>query len=113
VKEPWVLQPEDCGPSENPYTEKWQFDSLRCLSFFAYNGGDCGTCISVCSWNKIDAWQHDVARIATQVPLLRDAARKFDEWFGYNGPVDPDERVESGYITNAVKDFWNGVEPLK
>ncbi|WP_018307567.1 reductive dehalogenase [Desulfitobacterium hafniense] len=113
VKDPWVLQPEDCTPSENPYTEKWQFDSQRCLSFFAYNGGDCGSCIAVCSWNKIDAWQHDVARIATQIPLVQDAARKFDEWFGYNGPVNPEERIESGYIANMVKDFWKDTEPTK
>ncbi|MCM1566127.1 MAG: reductive dehalogenase [Dehalobacter sp.] len=112
-KEARVLQPEDCGPSENPYTEKWHVDSHRCLSFFAYNGGDCGNCISVCSWNKIDQWQHDVARIATQIPLVQDAARKFDEWFGYNGPVNPEERIESGYVANMVKDFWKDTEPTK
>ncbi|MEA5071894.1 MAG: hypothetical protein VB043_08200, partial [Petrimonas sp.] len=60
-----------------------------------------------------ETWNHDVARIATQIPLLQDAARKFDEWFGYNGPVNPEERLESGYVQNMVKDFWNNPEPVK
>ncbi|TCX51681.1 reductive dehalogenase [Dehalobacter sp. 14DCB1] len=112
-KEARILQREDCGPSESPYTLKWEVDSHRCNSFWAYNGGDCGNCISVCSWNKIDQWNHDVARIATQIPLVQDAARKFDEWFGYNGPVNPEERIESGYVANMVKDFWKDTEPTK
>jgi len=112
-KEARIMQPEDCGPSESPYTMKWHVDSHRCNSFFAYNGGDCGNCIAVCSYNKIDQWQHNVARIATQVPLVQDAARKFDEWFGYNGPVNPEERIESGYVANMVKDFWKDTEPTK
>lgn len=112
-KEPRVLKPEDCGVSENPYTEKWHVDALRCNSFWAYNGGDCGNCIAVCSWNKIGQWNHDVARIATQVPLVQDMARKFDEWFGYNGPVVPEERIESGYVAGMVHDFWNNIEPIK
>ncbi|NBJ14521.1 MAG: reductive dehalogenase [Dehalobacter sp. 4CP] len=112
-KEAKVLQPEDCGPSEVPYTLKWEVDAHRCNSFWAYNGNDCGVCIAVCSWNKIGQWNHDIARIATQVPLVQDAARKFDEWFGYNGPVDPEERIESGYVKNKVNDFWNNMEPIK
>ncbi len=112
-KDPKVLQPEDCEASENPYTEKWYVDSERCGSFWAYNGSPCVNCVAVCSWNKIETWNHDVARIATQIPLLQDAARKFDEWFGYNGPVNPDERLESGYVQNMVKDFWNNPESIK
>jgi len=112
-KDARVLQPEDCGTSEVPYTEKWHVDAHRCNSFWAYNGGDCGNCIAVCSWNKIEQWNHDVARIATQIPLVQDAARKFDEWFGYNGPVNPEERIESGYVKNKVNDFWNNTEPIK
>ncbi|TCX51690.1 reductive dehalogenase [Dehalobacter sp. 14DCB1] len=112
-KEARVLQPEDCGTSEAPYTEKWHVDAHRCHSFWSYNGNDCGNCIAVCSWNKIGQWNHDVARIATQIPLVQDAARKFDEWFGYNGPVNPEERIESGYVKNKVNDFWNSTEPIK
>jgi epoxyqueuosine reductase len=110
--DPKVLQPEDCGVSENPYTEKWDMNFERCVSWYAYNGG-CSNCIAVCSWNKIKQWNHDVARIATQVPLLQDVARKFDEWFGYNGPVDPDERIGGSYIANMTNDFWNTPEPIK
>ncbi|NBJ14550.1 MAG: reductive dehalogenase [Dehalobacter sp. 4CP] len=109
---PKILQPEDCGTSENPYTEKWEVNFERCISWFAHNAG-CSNCIAVCSWNKIKQWNHDIARISTQVPLLKDAARKFDEWFGYNGPVDSAERIESGYIANMTLDFWNTLEPIK
>ncbi|AGA68909.1 reductive dehalogenase [Desulfitobacterium dichloroeliminans LMG P-21439] len=112
-KDPKVLQPGDCEESENPYTEKWHVDSNRCGSFWAYNGGLCANCVAVCSFNKIETWNHDVARIATRIPLLQDAARKFDEWFGYSGPVNPDERLESGYVQNMVKDFWNNPESIK
>ncbi|AFV02698.1 MULTISPECIES: reductive dehalogenase [unclassified Dehalobacter] len=112
-KDPKVLQPEDVEVSENPYTEKWYVDSERCGSFWAYNGSPCVNCVAVCSWNKVETWNHDVARIATRIPLLQDAARKFDEWFGYNGPVNPDERLESGYVQNMVKDFWNNPESIK
>ncbi|QHA01360.1 reductive dehalogenase [Dehalobacter restrictus] len=112
-KDPKVLQPEDCEVSESPYTEKWYVDGTRCGSYWAYNGGPCANCVAVCSWNKLETWNHDVARIATQIPLLQDAARKFDEWFGYNGPVNPEERLESGYVQNMVKDFWNNPEPVK
>ncbi|TCX51697.1 reductive dehalogenase [Dehalobacter sp. 14DCB1] len=112
-KEARVLQPQDCGTSEVPYTLKWHVDAHRCHSFWAYNSGECGNCIAVCSWNKIGQWNHDIARIATQVPLVQDAARKFDEWFGYNGPVNPEERIESGYVTNMVNDFWSDTEPTK
>ncbi len=112
-KDPKVLQPGDCEESENPYTEKWHVDGERCGSFWTYNGSPCANCVAVCSWNKLETWNHDVARIATQIPLIQDAARKFDEWFGYNGPVNPDERLESGYVQNMVKDFWNNPESIK
>jgi len=112
-KEAKVLQPEDCGVSENPYTDKWHVDAVRCASFWANNCTSCSTCVGVCSWNKLKTWNHDVARIATQIPLVQDAARKFDEWFGYGGPVNADERVSSGYITNKVRDFWNNPEPIR
>jgi hypothetical protein len=42
--------------------------------------------------------------------LIKHAARKFDEWFGYNGPVDPGERL-NGFVQNRVEDFWNNPEP--
>lgn len=112
-KDPKVLQPEDCEVAENPYTEKWHLDSNRCGSFWAYNGDPCNNCVAVCSYNKVETWNHDVARVATQIPLLQDAARKFDEWFGYNGPVNPEERLESGYVQNMVTDFWNNPESIK
>jgi len=112
-KEAKVLQPEDCGVSNNPYTDKWNVDADRCNSFWAYNCSTCANCIAVCSWNKLKTWNHDVARIATRIPVVQNAARKFDEWFGYGGPVDPEERISSGYVTNRVRDFWNNPEPIR
>ncbi|RJE48652.1 MULTISPECIES: reductive dehalogenase [unclassified Dehalobacter] len=112
-KEARVIQPEDCGPSENPYVEKWHVDAARCNSFWGLNCTSCSNCVAVCSWNKLKTWNHDVARIATQVPVVQNAARKFDEWFGYGGPVDPDERISSGYVTNKVRDFWNNPDLIK
>ncbi|RJE48650.1 MULTISPECIES: reductive dehalogenase [unclassified Dehalobacter] len=110
-KEARIQTPEESGDSIAAYTEKWQVDPGRCLSWMGYNAG-CSNCIAVCSWNKIKQWNHDVARIATQIPLVQDAARKFDEWFGYGGPVNAEERIESGYCTNLVKDFWNNLDPI-
>ncbi|WP_368292913.1 reductive dehalogenase [Dehalobacter sp. TBBPA1] len=112
-KEAKVLQPEDCGVSNNPYTDKWHVDPIRCNSFWSYNYSTCANCISVCSWNKLKTWNHDVARIATKIPVVQNAARKFDEWFGYGGPVDPEERISSGYVENKVRDFWNNPDPIR
>ncbi|MDR1184491.1 MAG: reductive dehalogenase [Coriobacteriales bacterium] len=111
AKDMHMVQPEECNDSMNPYTEKWTVDPYRCNAFAAYNGGDCGNCIAVCSWNKIESWNHDVVRIATKIPLIQDVARKFDEWFGYGGPVVPEERIESGYVTRMVQEFWADTEP--
>jgi len=85
--------------------EKWFVNGERCLAFWAYNGADCGTCISVCPYNKIDEWHHDLAKLMTLTPfkpLLRD----LDEIFGYGGPVEPEVRIESKYLKDAVHDFW-------
>lgn len=111
AKEPFMVQPEDCNISMNPYTEKWPVDPYRCGAYFAYCGHDCGNCVAVCSWNKIESWNHDIARIATQIPVIQDVARKFDEWFGYGGPTSPEERLDSGYVSNMVTDFWKDTEP--
>jgi len=88
--------------------EKWFMNPERCMSFWTYNGGDCGTCISVCPYNKIDEWHHDLAKLVTLTPfkpLLRD----LDELFGYGGPVEPEERFESKHLKDTVHDFWTKI----
>lgn len=111
IDKPRVSKPEDCGQSENPYKETWGLQAERCLCGKAYTSG-CTNCVAVCSWNKLKSWNHDVARLALKLPLIKDAARKFDEWFGYNGPVDNAERL-NGYTTRMAEDFWNNPDPLQ
>jgi reductive dehalogenase len=86
--------------------EKWFCNSVRCLAFWAYNGADCATCISVCPYNKIEEWHHQLSMIMTLTPF-KPLLRSLDEWFGYGGPISPDERFDSKYIHDAVDDFWN------
>lgn len=88
--------------------EKWFVNGERCLSFWSYSGADCGTCISVCPYNKIDEWHHDLVKLTTLTPF-KPLLRSMDEWFGYGGPVEPDVRLESKYLKDAVNDFWNKI----
>jgi reductive dehalogenase len=85
--------------------EKWFVNGERCVSFWAYNGGDCGTCISVCPYNKIDEWHHDLSKLMTLTPF-KPLLRSLDEFFGYGGPIEPEVRLESKYLKDAVNDFW-------
>jgi epoxyqueuosine reductase len=85
--------------------EKFFVNAERCYGYWSHSGTDCGTCVSVCPYNKIDDWHHDLTKIATLTPfkpLLRD----FDEWFGYGGPID-ESRTKSKWFKDAVTDFWN------
>jgi len=96
------------GKSNITGVEKWFVNGTRCFSYWNYIGFGCGTCISVCPYNKIDEWHHDLAKLMTLTPfkpLLRD----LDELFGYGGPVEPEERLESKYLKDAVYDFWANI----
>ncbi|PAB55691.1 reductive dehalogenase [Anaeromicrobium sediminis] len=88
--------------------EKWFINGERCLAFWAYNGGDCGTCIAVCPYNKIDEWHHDLSKVMTLTPF-KPLLRSMDEWFGYGGPVEADVRLESKYLKDAINDFWDKI----
>ncbi len=88
--------------------EKWFVNAERCNAFWGYNGGDCGTCISVCPYNKIDEWHHDLSKLMTLTPF-KPLLRSMDEMFGYGGPVEPEERIESKYLKDAINDFWEKV----
>ncbi|HSQ87734.1 reductive dehalogenase [Romboutsia sp.] len=85
--------------------EKWFVNGERCLSFWSYNEAACGTCVSVCPYNKIDEWHHDLSKLMTLTPF-KPLLRSLDEMFGYGGPIEPDVRLESKYLTDAVDDFW-------
>lgn len=105
LKEGMVFDTGVVGKSNITEVDKWFCNGERCFSFWNYNENGCGTCIAVCPYNKIDEWHHDLTKLVTLTPfkpLLRD----LDEWFGYGGPVDADERMESKYLRDAVRDFW-------
>jgi ferredoxin len=52
------------------------------------NGSACGVCLTVCPYNKLDSWHHDLAEMVVSVPVGRDIARELDDFFGY-GKSDP------------------------
>lgn len=76
--------------------KKWSINSEKCFEFWSESGGSCGSCIAVCPYNKLDEWHHDLAKLATVTPGVRNIARSFDELFGYG----------KTYNEKAVEEFW-------
>lgn len=68
--------------SNNQGTKKWYVDAEKCFQFWAENGGDCGSCIACCPYNKKDEWHHQLSSAMTRTPA-RPVLRYFDELFGY------------------------------
>ncbi len=80
--------------------DKWFNDAEKCFAFWAENGSECGLCISVCPYNKIDEWHHKVAQVSAEIPGLRNVARHLDEIFGYQkGIIDKKDLTEYWYKT--------------
>lgn len=77
---------------------KWQNDGQKCLTNWnlPFGGAECGLCITVCPYNKLKEWNHDLAKVVTRVPGLNGLARYFDEFFGYGGVADD----------QTIADFW-------
>ena len=82
--------------SNNPGVKKWCIDAEKCFAFWAKNGGDCGSCIASCPYNKIDEWHHGVARLGTVMPGAKSVLRSMDELFGYGKTYDE----------KAITYFW-------
>ncbi len=80
--------------------DKWYNNHQKCMSFWGENWGECGVCISVCPYNKIDMWHHDAAKVITKVPVLRKLARSFDEVFGYGKAGD--EKLMKSYWKRRI-----------
>ena len=82
----------DYAWSSNPGAHLFYNDMKKCFEFWVDNGGDCGSCISVCPYNKPDFWHHDfVDSIQTLVPgPVHALMREFDILFGYGHVDDPD-----------------------
>lgn len=80
------------------WVEKWQNNAQKCLISWnlTAGGAECGLCITVCPYNKIEFWHHDLAKVITRIPVLNNVARYFDEFFGYGGVADD----------QTIADFW-------
>lgn len=76
--------------------KKWSADGEKCLAFWREIGASCSNCIASCPYNKLEEWHHDLAKIATVTPGLRNVARSLDELFGY-GKV---------FNEKPMRDFW-------
>ena len=97
-KVPRVTDPENQVPnrSVNSGVMKWYNDNQKCLSFWLDNTIECANCVACCPYNKLDTWNHDLAKVATKVPVLQRITRYLDEMFGYG---------EVGSLKNQ-KQFW-------
>lgn len=85
--------------SNNPGVEKWAVDAEKCFEFWCKNGGDCGTCITSCPYNKPEFWHHKmVDKLTALMPgPVHSFMREMDIVFGYGNTYDK----------KAVKKFWN------
>jgi len=96
VEDEPTVKPPITSISSHPGVTKWYQDNEKCFSQWERGGASCGICLSVCPYNKLDTWVHDLAKIVVGVPVGRDIARQMDDAFGY-GEIKP-ENVEA---------FWN------
>lgn len=81
--------------SNNPGVKKWCIDAEKCYQFWSDNGGDCGSCIASCPYNKIDEWHHRFTRSIAKTPA-KPVLRYLDDAFGYG-------KIENKQL--AI-DFW-------
>jgi reductive dehalogenase len=91
-------QESDTGTkSSNTGVLKWYQNAEHCMAQWDRNGASCSVCLRVCPFNKLDTWNHQMARTLATLPVGRDVARQLDDLFGY-GKANPAE--------NAAY-FWN------
>lgn len=81
--------------SNNPGVKKWCVDAEKCYQFWSDNGGDCGSCIASCPYNKIDEWHHRFTRSIATTPA-KPFLRYMDDAFGYG-------KIENKQL---ALDFW-------
>lgn len=86
--------------SNNPGADKWYNDHHKCLAFWGESWSECGVCISVCPYNKIEMWHHDLAKLVTRVPGLNSVARYLDAIFGYGKAYS--EKLMSAYWKRRI-----------
>ena len=88
-----TVKPTVSSISSNPGVRKWYQDNEKCFSQWERLGTGCGVCITVCPYNKIENWVHDLSRMVVGAPIGRDIARQLDDAFGY-GKMGP-QHVDS------------------
>lgn len=90
-------KPTMSGPSLSNCNgvEKWYVDAEKCIEMWGKNGGDCGSCIASCPYNKLPVWNHKLAELATKTPA-RPVLKNFDDWFGYG----------KTYNKKEIEGFW-------
>jgi ferredoxin len=74
--------------------ERWPTDVQKCTSMRVGNqkGASCGTCLTVCPWNKPYTPLHRfVGTMVRRSSLARSLAVWADDWFGY-GKADPTKK---------------------
>jgi len=88
-------EPKTNSISSHPGVKKWYQNNETCAGYWEKLGMGCSICLSVCPYNKLDTWVHDVSKIAVGIPVGRDIARQLDDAFGY-GNIKP----------KNVEEFW-------
>ena len=91
-----TFEPDTGSKSSHPGVRRWYQNNERCLAQWARLGTGCGVCLTVCPYNKLDSWHHDLAEMIVSVPVGRDVARVMDDMFGY-GKMTPENNEY----------FWN------
>lgn len=86
------------GPtiSNNPGVLKWYINPEKCHQFWGENGGDCGSCIASCPYNKPDMWHHRLSTAMATALSGTPAAPlmpKLDIFFGY-GKVSDQKAID-------------------
>lgn len=84
-------EPKTGSISSHPGVKKWFQNNETCLAQWEKFGIGCGICFTVCPYNKLDTWVHDVAKLAVGIPIGRDIARQLDDMFGYGAKPEHTE----------------------
>lgn len=92
-------QESDTGnKSSSTGVRKWYQNAERCMAQWDRTSTACAICVAVCPFNKLQTWNHELAKTVATLPVGRDIARQLDDLFGY-GPDQP--------TAANVEHFWN------
>ncbi len=70
---------------------RWPLDGVKCFTYMASSGCDCGVCIRVCPFNKMPGMLHDWVRWGVKnTRWLAPLFIRADDALGYGGKVSTD-----------------------